>query len=227
MSIQQREFSRFVKLLYDNDCLKHVVLIGSWAEFVYQETGLLKGFEPNIKTMDMDFLIKNLRKPLPEKNLTGLARDEGYLIESDVLTGVTKIYDKSGLEIEFLIGKKGAGIEPSLKTNLGVTAQALRHTEVILHNTVDVEYLGMTLTVPTPEAYAVHKITINQERGSKMEKDQLAIDNIWSSLNIREVERIADTLTKKDLKIFEKYCVEHDLKYVLPRKKEREPELER
>ena len=105
MSIQQREFSRFVKLLHDNDCLEHVILIGSWAEYVYQKTGLFDGFESNIKTMDMDFLIKNLRKPLPEKNLAVLAKNEGYLVENDILTGVTKIYDKAGLEIEFLIGK--------------------------------------------------------------------------------------------------------------------------
>lgn len=211
MSIQQREFSRFVKLLHDNDCLEHVILIGSWTEFVYQETGLLKGFESNIKTMDMDFLIKNLRKPLPEKNVPSLAKSEGYLVESDVLTGVTKIYDKAGLEIEFLIGKRGAGVEPALKTNLGVTAQALRHTEVLLRNTINVEYFGMIITVPSPEAYAVHKITINQERGSKMEKDQLAIGNIWSLLDLREVKRIAGTLTKKERRTFEKYCLDHNL----------------
>ncbi|MDO4486886.1 MAG: hypothetical protein Q4C46_09890 [Bacillota bacterium] len=59
-------------------------------------------------------------------------------MESDVLTGVTKIYDKAGLEIEFLIGKKGAGVEQALKTNLGVTAQTLRHMEVIIRNTIEV-----------------------------------------------------------------------------------------
>lgn len=214
MSIQQRGFSRFVKLLHDNDCLEHVILIGSWAEYVYQETGMLDGFESNIKTMDMDFLIKNLRKPLPEKNLAVLARSEGYLIENDILTGVTKIYDKAGLEIEFLIGKKGAGVEQSLKTNLGVTAQALRHTEVIARNTLDVDYYTMKITVPTPEAYAVHKIIINQERGNKMEKDQMAIGNIWQSLNVQEVKRIADTVTKKERKTFEKYCADHKLSFL-------------
>lgn len=39
MSIQQREFSRFIKLLSDNDCLEHVILIGSWAEFVIRKPG--------------------------------------------------------------------------------------------------------------------------------------------------------------------------------------------
>lgn len=44
MSIQQKEFSRFIKLLNDNECLEHVILVGSWAEYVYQETGVLTGF---------------------------------------------------------------------------------------------------------------------------------------------------------------------------------------
>ena len=211
MNIQQKEFSRFIKLLSDNDCLEHVILIGSWAEYVYQETGLLKDFNSNIKTMDMDFLIKNLRKPLPEKNLAALARAEGYLVESDVLTGVTKIYDKAGLEIEFLIGKKGAGVEQALKTNLGVTAQTLRHMEVIIRNTIEVEYFNMKITVPMPEAYTVHKIVINQDRGSKKKKDQIAIGNIWRTLDLVEVKKLAETLTKKEQKAFNQYCVDHGL----------------
>ncbi|MGN0646455.1 MAG: GSU2403 family nucleotidyltransferase fold protein [Mogibacterium kristiansenii] len=211
MSIQQREFSRFIKLLSDNDCLEHVILIGSWAEFVYQETGLLKDFDSNIKTMDMDFLIKNLRKPLPEKNIAALARAEGYLVESDVLTGVTKLYDKAGLEIEFLIGKKGAGVEQALKTNLGVTAQTLRHMEVIIRNTIEVDYFNMKITVPMPEAYTMHKIVINQDRGLKQKKDQMAISNIWKSLDLVKVKELAGTLTKKEQRVFNQYCAEHGL----------------
>lgn len=211
MSIQQKEFSRFIKLLSDNDCLEHVILIGSWAEYVYQESGLLKGFNSNIKTMDMDFLIKNLRKPLPEKNIAALARAEGYLVESDVLTGVTKIYDKAGLEIEFLIGKKGAGVEQALKTNLGVTAQTLRHMEVIIRNTIEVDYFNMKITVPMPEAYTIHKIVINQDRGLKQKKDQMAISNIWKSLDPVKTNQLAETLTKKEQRAFNQYCEEHGL----------------
>ena len=70
-TLQQKEFLRFIKLLSDNDVLKDVVLIGSWAEFLYKEAGILSSeYIPNIKTMDIDFLLKNLRKPTPPKNLT-------------------------------------------------------------------------------------------------------------------------------------------------------------
>ena len=109
MNTQTREFTRFLKLLSDNDCLKHVVLVGSWAEYLYHECGVLDGFEPNIKTMDIDFLIKNLRRPAKSISLATLAKEAGYLVNADRITGVTKIYERSGLEIEFLIGKAGAG----------------------------------------------------------------------------------------------------------------------
>lgn len=198
-------------MLNDNDCLEHVILVGSWAEYVYQEAGLLEDFDANIKTMDMDFLIKNLNKPMPVKNVAALARVEGYLVESDILTGVTKIYDKAGLEIEFLIGKRGAGVETALETNLGVTAQALRHMEILSRNTIDIDYFGMKITVPSPEAYTIHKIVINKERGVKQEKDQRAIGNIWHSLDAQEINRIVDTLTTKERKIFEQYYTEHNL----------------
>ena len=55
MNMQQKQFLKFIKLLSDNDLLKHVIVVGSWAEFVYKESGLLKGFNPNIKSLDLDF----------------------------------------------------------------------------------------------------------------------------------------------------------------------------
>ena len=42
------------------------MLIGSWAELLYERAGLIEGFEPSIKTMDIDFLVRNMRRPVPE-----------------------------------------------------------------------------------------------------------------------------------------------------------------
>ena len=136
MSIQEREFARFIKLLDGCGCLDYVMLVGlvAWAEYLYGELGVLKGFDLNIRTLDIDFLVRNLRKPSEPLGLAAAARRAGYLVESDRLTGATKIMDRSGLEIEFLIGKMGAGAESALKTNIGVTAQkvdmrlSLRHS---------------------------------------------------------------------------------------------------
>lgn len=212
MSIQQKEFIRFIKLLSDNDCLQYVVLIGSWAEFLYRELGILEGFEPNIKTLDIDFLLKNLHRPIPEKNIIPLAKSAGYLVESDRLNGTTKIYDKTGLEIEFLINKRGAGLESALKTNLGVTAQTLHHLHILSANTLTVSYLGFQISVPQPEAYALHKMIISLERGRKQEKDRIAILNIWPHLDCDIALQIYSKLTKKEKKAIDSFMSLNNIK---------------
>lgn len=211
MSIQQKEFIRFLKLLSDNDLLQHVVLIGSWAEFIYKETGILPGFDANIRTLDIDFLLKNLRKPMPPKNMVALAKDAGYMVESDLIDGTTRILDKEGLEIEFLINKMGAGLEETLKTNLGVTAQALRHLGIINKNTMELDYLGFIITVPKPEAYAIHKIVINPERKAKQEKDAEAVKNIWPYLDKEECNRIIESLSKKEKSRVDSFIQKFDI----------------
>jgi hypothetical protein len=211
MNTQTHEFVRFLKLLSDNDCLKHVVLVGSWAEHLYYECGVLKGFEPNIKTMDIDFLIKNMRRPAKPISLTSLAKEAGYLVNVDRINGTTKIYERSGLEIEFLIGKAGAGKEAALKTNIGVTAQSLWHMNILTSWTLEVEYLGMTITVPAPEAYAIHKMVINSERKEKQVKDVQAVKGIWPFLDNDKSKHVVAHLTKKELKAFEEFKTAHNL----------------
>lgn len=71
----------------------------------------------------------------------------------------------------------------------------------------------MHINIPCPEAYAVHKIVINNERKSKMKKDQEAIKNIWSYLNSQKLTEIRTLLTKKEKKVFDAYIEEHNLKF--------------
>lgn len=195
---QQRAFLRVLDLVDEAGCADHVILIGSWAEFVYMEAGALPGFSPNIRTLDVDFLIRNLRKPNPAARLAAVATDMGFYVDSDRLTGTTRLTDTTGLEVEFLIGKRGAGTEPALKTNVGVTAQALWHMDILSRNTVETGCLGHTVTVPSPEAYVVHKMVINAERGRKAEKDAMAIEGLLPLVNRRELETVFNTLSKKE-----------------------------
>lgn len=213
MNIQQKQFLKFIKLLKDNDLLEHVVLVGSWAEFVYKKSGLLNGFEPNIKTLDLDFLIKNLRKPNPPKSLMTIAQEEGYLVEQDYMTEITKIFDKEGLEIEFLLGKRGAGHEIAFRTNIGVVAQTLRHMDILLYNSITVNCLSMDIDIPKPEAYVIHKIIINNQRKDKIEKDKQAIINLIPYLNKEEFECIFNKLNNKEKKCVIRFFKNNDLSY--------------
>lgn len=195
---QQQAFSKVLDLVEEAGCIEHVVPIGSWAEFAYREADVLPGFCPNIKTMDVDFLVRNLRRPSPAARLTALAKERGFFVESDRMTGTTKLLDITGLEVEFLIRKMGEGKEPALKTNIGVTAQALWHMDVILKNTIDVRCLNHIVTVPTPEAYAIHKMTINGERVKKAEKDAHAVENILPLLDEEKFAIVFSSLPKKE-----------------------------
>lgn len=191
--------------------MRHVILVGSWAEFVYRESGLIEGFVPNIRTLDVDFLIRNLRKPTPAANLSTMARERGYLVESDILNGTTRLFDTTGLEVEFLIGKVGAGIEPALKTNVGVTAQTLRHMNILSGNSIELPCFEHMVRVPLPEAYAVHKMVINSQRRGKREKDRRAVLQIWSYLDKKRVSVVMAGLTRKENARVKEFMAANDL----------------
>lgn len=211
MITQAEDFERFLRVLDRQGCLPDVMVVGSWAEFLYREAWLLNGFEPNLKTMDIDFLVRNMRKPQPPVNVLVAAREAGYVPDADYLDGTTKIYSDSGLEIEFLIGKKGAGREAALKTNIGVTAQALWHLDILSKHPVIVRWRGLDITIPTPEAYTVHKMSINNERGPKAEKDASAIAGLWPLLDHEKLDAVLSEINKKERARVDAFIAEHHL----------------
>lgn len=209
MISKQREFLRFMKILSDNECLEHMVLTGSWAEYLYSELDILPEYEANIRTPDVDFLVKNLKKPKQPISIVKLAQEEGMLVETDCVNGITRIFDPNGLEIEFHIAKRGSGIETAMETNLGVTAEALRHLDILSRHTLITTYLGMKIEIPAPEAFAIHKMIINSERKDINEKDRLVINAMFPHLDQTAFEEILNTLSKKDHRRVSDYMENH------------------
>ena len=202
---KKKQLLKLLKTFSDNGFSEHLILIGSWAEYMYMASGILPDYEAVIRTLDVDFLVKNLRKPNPPMSILGLAKDEGFFVEEDCLTGVTRLLTVDGFEVEFLIAQKGKGQQPALKTNLGITAQALRHLELLNSNTITVEYMGINVIVPEPEAFVLHKMIINSERKDKMEKDQLVINHMYGHLNKEKFATLREKLTKKEQKAVNVY----------------------
>lgn len=196
---QQKEVLHLLKLLHDNDVLKHVVLVGSWAEYVYAQAGVLPGFTITLRTIDVDFLVKNLRRPTEPIRLPELAKAAGFSIAHDVLMGTTKFVSPEGLDVEFLIPQKGSGADKILPTNLGVNAQALRHLGAIVDNSLTVNFLGMKLQVPCPEIYVLTKMIINHERKpEKQRKDRNSIIRLLPFIDFQKFESLYKTSTKKE-----------------------------
>lgn len=196
---QQKEVLRLLKILNDNSVLDHVVLVGSWAEYVYAMGGVLPGFVAGLRTLDVDFLVKNLRRPTAPIDVAALAKEEGYSIAHDTMSGTTKLMSPGGLEVEFLIPKKGSGSEQVLQTNLGVVAQSLWHMSAIVDNAVSANVLGMKVQVPCPEIYALTKMIINEDRKpEKQLKDARSVQKLLPFLNYNKMDALFTALTKKE-----------------------------
>lgn len=52
--------------------------------------------------------------------------------------------------------------------------------------------------VPVPEAYALHKMVINSQRGAKAHKDARAVANLQPYLNTTVFKSLYEQLTKKE-----------------------------
>ena len=197
---QQKEVLRLLKVLSDNGVLEHVVLVGSWAEYVYAVSGILPDFTANLRTLDVDFLVKNMRRPTVPVDVAALIKEENYEIAHDVYEGTTKFLSpESGLEVEFLIPKKGAGSETVLQTNLGVVAQSLWHMSAVVNNAITANFLGMKLQVPCPEIYVLTKMIIHEERKpEKRLKDARAVQRLLPFLDYDKLNELFAASSKKE-----------------------------
>ena len=190
-------FWRLLGLMHDAGALPHVLIIGSWAEYLYAQSGLLPGYVANLRTLDIDFLIRNQRKPRTMVNLPTAMREAGYVMMEDILTGTTKTFSPDGLEVEFLIAQLGSGEQAVLPTHLGVKAQALSHLGMLRDHVRALSVLGLEVHVPSPEAYVLHKCVINAQRKQKGEKDRQSILALLPHLEISSLKEVWRTLSRK------------------------------
>ncbi|MEA2015851.1 MAG: GSU2403 family nucleotidyltransferase fold protein [Actinomycetota bacterium] len=207
----KQEFWETIKVLNKNEVLKNVILIGSWAEYIYEKSGLLKNFKANLKTRDIDFLIKNINKPRKRINLVEILENEGFETEIDYISGVFKFLKGKDLEIEFIVREIGKGQSETYNVpSFGIKAEGLRHTDILIDNSKTIEIKNITLIVPTPQTYLLQKIIINYKRKKKAEKDYLSIENLLEKIKESRSEygkliNLYESLSKKQKKIIDKF----------------------
>lgn len=201
----EEQFKLFIKCLAEAGCLDDIIIVGSWAEYLYSKCGLLKGYEPSIKTLDVDLLIPNLNKPRTPSDLVRVAKEAGFTYTEDSLTGDSKFIGDELFEVEFLIAQKGNGTQKLPRTNIGVNAQQLTHIDMLVRHTRQAILDEYRLIVPTPEAYAIHKMIINHTRKGKALSDREKIDILIPYLNQEELNAVYNELSKKETKYLSEY----------------------
>jgi hypothetical protein len=196
-------FWNTITILEKNKVLEYIVLIGSWAEYIYEESNYLKDFEANLKTRGIDFLIKNINNPKEEINIVEILEKEGYETSIDYISGVYKFYKGKDLEIEFLVRELGRGqSEPYKVPSFGIKAEGLRYVALLIENTITINIKNISINVPTPQAYLLQKIIINEKRKDKAKKDYLGIENLMENIRKSGIEynkliNLYSTLSKK------------------------------
>jgi len=213
MNQQQKEFWEIINAFQKNNILNHVILIGSWAEYIYEHSGYLNNFKSNLKTTDIDFLIKNIKSSKNNIDLIQILEKYDFVMDQDTVTGITKFYHKGSFELQFLARELGQGQSKPYKVESfgGIKVEGLRPLNFIFDHSINIKVKDFSIAVPSPQSYLLHKMMINSSRKNKKEKDSLAIENILDSIKLSEdnygkLKSLYNTLTSKQKKDIDSYC---------------------
>ena len=164
--------------------LKHIVLVGSWCTLFYKSYFGSARYSPVLKTRDIDFLVPRPSAISVKTNVAELLKDLGFVVGFAVPKGYIRL-EHPGLIIEFLTVEKGKPSDkPYPLPKLGVNAQSLRFLEMLASNTITAKVEDLSVTLPHPANFALHKLLILQRRPSpqKAEKDRDAALRILEAL---------------------------------------------
>jgi hypothetical protein len=173
------------------DLLKDMILIGSWCLPFYKEYLSGTGFEPVIKTRDMDFLIPRPSGVRSKRGIQELLKDLGFVTGYRGSEGYM-ILEHPDLSIEFLVPERGRGSDtPVPLPTLGFNAQPLRFLDMLSHDILELKQGGLSLKVPHPANFALHKLILAGRRKirSKIDKDRESALRVLRALVARKDER--------------------------------------
>lgn len=147
-------FEEVLKRLDDNEILDHVIVVGSWALYLYAEYFKSADYYPAIRTRDVDFLVQVPSRIPTRVNFKEMIDDLGFVEELAGDEGYTR-YSHPDLIIEFLVKEKGRGFSrPPYIERLGVTPQPLRFLDLLESGKLKVTFKGMSVPVPHPANFA-------------------------------------------------------------------------
>jgi hypothetical protein len=164
--------------------LKHVILVGSWCTLFYKSYFGHTKYAPVLKTRDIDLLVPHPSSISVKTNVAELLKDLGFVVGFDVPQGYIRL-EHPGLIVEFLTIEKGRSSDkPYPLPKLGVNAQPMRFLEMLSCNTITAKIEELSVSLPHPANFALHKLLILQRRPSpqKAEKDKDAAFQILEAL---------------------------------------------
>ena len=185
--MEKSQYDLCVEVLHRLDnagVLKDIVLVGSWCTLFYKEFFSGKKYMPSLTTRDMDLLIPHPRAIKAKADVAELLKDLGFVVGFTGSQGYIRL-EHPQLIVEFLVPERGRGSnKPYSLPQLGLNAQALRFLEFLSQNTITSKVGSVTLTLPHPANFALHKLLVMSRRpkAEKRAKDKEAALRILNAL---------------------------------------------
>jgi hypothetical protein len=182
-------FFATVRALHKAGALEGIILIGSWCHYFYRQYFDNAPEIPAVRTLDIDFLIPNPPKIKKEVNIPEILTALDFNPIHNYTTGYIK-YGHPELELEFLTPDlgKGKGNEPYRIPKLHIKAQGLRFLNLLQAYTMKITYEDITIRLPEPAAYVLHKFIIYKRRTKKNKRDK----------DLQAAREIGEFLLQKD-----------------------------
>ncbi|MEN8905639.1 MAG: GSU2403 family nucleotidyltransferase fold protein [Clostridiales bacterium] len=163
---QKQLFWDTMKNLNSTGAFEHIMLIGSWVEYVYEQR--INKFEAHLKTKDVDFLIKDVRIIKAKNvniNIPEVFNKMGFSIDVSGW-GVMRFHKEGLLEVEFLQKEVGSssGSEAKMVKELGLRTEALRNLEMLSKYSMNILLNGCNFQIPSPPAYIIHKMIVGRPK---------------------------------------------------------------
>lgn len=186
-------FLNILTKLYESGALDSLMLIGGWCLHFYQLYFENNPDVPVLRTFDVDFLVPRPPKIKKEVDIPTILEELGFDREYSMLGECDK-YVNPDMEVEFLVPEFGKGGEPSLAIpKLHIKAVQLRYLNLLQAHPLKLEYHNLSVTVPEPAAFALHKYilsSIRHKTSLKPEKDFETAQELSSFLLSRNDQRL-------------------------------------
>jgi len=153
-----------LKELQAKGVLEGLVLVGSWCQYYYRILFDNTPEIPLLRTMDIDLLIPDPPKFKARVDVSQLLNQLGFDSDFDYRTGLVK-YVHPDLEIQFLTPVLGRAKDTPYEIQpLNINAEGLTYIKMLQDYKFTMTYKGVSIRLPEPEAYTLHKALISSKR---------------------------------------------------------------
>lgn len=212
MSNQNELVYKILQKLEKAGVLRYLIVIGSWCIYFYKHHFKEAELLPPIRTRDIEFDVSQLKKSGREVNIGQILEDLGFIIDFQASEGFIRFVHQD-IIVEFLVPEKGKGQDaPYALPGYGINVQPIRFLNFLEEETITVNYKNLSIQVPEPAAFAVHKLIISQRRphksAAKSENDIRQALAVWDMLletgKEKKIKEILSQIPKGWLKLVKK-----------------------